>query len=137
MSLWTILKVFSVNDSLGSWFVWWASLPHLEISLANTHSSSNRSSSPCLHINNPPSPKTLKDYDHAQKLNIWCKQTQLIIIKHKTIDIPKTVNIFNSLRFDYNSIHLQKNATYFEKPTISKIVGFSKYVAFFWRWLKL
>ena len=28
---------------------------------------------------------------------------------------------FNSLRFDYNLSHLQKNAVYFEKPTIYKL----------------
>jgi hypothetical protein len=46
--------------------------------------------------------------------NISCRNIAVaiagILIKHKIIDAPKIVNIFNSLRFDYNLSHLSRDA---------------------------
>ena len=45
-----------------------------------------------------------------------------VLIKHKTIDTPKIVNIFILNVLTISSSHLQKNATYvFTKPTIFKL----------------
>ena len=56
--------------------------------------------------------KKILSFPKHDSLKYWKLKSNVnshMSIQHKTIDTPKIVNIFNSLRFDYNLSPLQNN----------------------------